>query len=159
MKFSNCLSVTNFSFRILEEQSIRQYVLALFRLPRSEKLYEVASCSVWTPHSRSHRAGTLYTTDSYLCFSSREEGSCILLIPLSEVQILSSSSSSWQKEDFYVAKRCKETSKPKKIYFKTSCKIVYRTLPHLSSLKMSKSILRGVTSHKHEMFISQLTTY
>lgn len=71
--------------RILEEQAIRQYVLALFRLPRSEKLYEVASCSVWTPHSRSHRAGTLYTTDGYLCFSSREEGSCILLIPLSEV--------------------------------------------------------------------------
>ncbi|KAM4730932.1 TBC1 domain family member 8 [Anableps anableps] len=71
--------------RILEEQAIREYVLALFRLPRSEKLYEVASCSVWTPHSRSHTAGTLYTTDSYLCFSSREEGSCILLIPLSEV--------------------------------------------------------------------------
>ncbi|XP_032423818.1 TBC1 domain family member 8 [Xiphophorus hellerii] len=71
--------------RILEEQAIREYVLALFRLPRSEKLYEVASCSVWTPHSRSHTAGTLYTTDSYLCFSSREEGSCALLIPLSEV--------------------------------------------------------------------------
>ncbi|XP_047226467.1 TBC1 domain family member 8 [Girardinichthys multiradiatus] len=71
--------------RILEEQAIREYVLALFRLPRSEKLHEVASCSVWTPHSRSHTAGTLYTTDSYLCFSSREEGSCILLIPLSEV--------------------------------------------------------------------------
>ncbi|KAM4561833.1 TBC1 domain family member 8 [Fundulus diaphanus] len=71
--------------RILEEQAIREYVLALFRLPRSEKLYEVASCSVWTPHSRSHTAGTLYTTDSYLCFSSREEGSCTLLIPLSEV--------------------------------------------------------------------------
>ncbi|XP_038133621.1 TBC1 domain family member 8 [Cyprinodon tularosa] len=73
------------SKRILEEQAIREYVLALFRLPRSEKLYEVASCSVWTPHSRSHTAGTLYTTDSYLCFSSREEGSCLLLIPLSEV--------------------------------------------------------------------------
>uniref|UniRef100_A0A3P9N139 TBC1 domain family member 8 n=1 Tax=Poecilia reticulata TaxID=8081 RepID=A0A3P9N139_POERE len=70
---------------ILEEQAIRQYVLALYRLPRSEKLYEVAPCSVWTPHSRSHTAGTLYTTDSYLCFSSREEGSCTLLIPLSEV--------------------------------------------------------------------------
>ncbi|XP_014894364.1 TBC1 domain family member 8 [Poecilia latipinna] len=71
--------------RILEEQAIREFVLALFRLPRSEKLYEVAPCSVWTPHSRSHTAGTLYTTDSYLCFSSREEGSCTLLIPLSEV--------------------------------------------------------------------------
>uniref|UniRef100_A0AAX7STC9 TBC1 domain family member 8B n=1 Tax=Astatotilapia calliptera TaxID=8154 RepID=A0AAX7STC9_ASTCA len=71
--------------RILEEQAIREYVLALFRLPRSENLYEVASCSVWTPHARCHTAGTLYTTDSYLCFSSREEGNLILLIPLSEV--------------------------------------------------------------------------
>ncbi|XP_042350477.1 LOW QUALITY PROTEIN: TBC1 domain family member 8 [Plectropomus leopardus] len=71
--------------RILEEQALREYVLALFRLPRGERLHEVASCSVWTPHARCHTAGTLYTTDSYLCFSSREEGSCILLIPLSEV--------------------------------------------------------------------------
>uniref|UniRef100_A0A8C7Z4S4 TBC1 domain family member 8 n=1 Tax=Oryzias sinensis TaxID=183150 RepID=A0A8C7Z4S4_9TELE len=71
--------------RVLEEQALREYVLALFRLPRAEKLHELASCSVWTPHARCHTAGTLYTTDSYLCFSSREEGSCTLLIPLSEV--------------------------------------------------------------------------
>uniref|UniRef100_A0AAQ5Y7U7 TBC1 domain family member 8B n=1 Tax=Amphiprion ocellaris TaxID=80972 RepID=A0AAQ5Y7U7_AMPOC len=76
---------TRITKRILEEQAIREYVLALFRLPRGEKLYEVASCSVWTPHARCHTAGSLYTTDSYLCFSSREEGNCILLIPLSEV--------------------------------------------------------------------------
>ncbi|KAM6955462.1 TBC1 domain family member 8 [Lycodopsis pacificus] len=71
--------------RILEEQALREYVLALFRLPRDERLHEVASCSMWTPHARCHTAGTLYTTDGYLCFSGREEGSCILLIPLSEV--------------------------------------------------------------------------
>uniref|UniRef100_A0A4W6DNH6 TBC1 domain family member 8B n=1 Tax=Lates calcarifer TaxID=8187 RepID=A0A4W6DNH6_LATCA len=71
--------------RILEEQALREYVLALFRLPHGERLHEVASCSVWTPHARCHTAGTLYTTDSYLCFSSREEGNCTLLIPLSEV--------------------------------------------------------------------------
>ncbi|KAM6934342.1 TBC1 domain family member 8 [Xenentodon cancila] len=71
--------------RILGEQALRDYVLALFRLPRAEKLYEVASCSVWTPHARCHTAGTLYTTDNYLCFSSRDERSCSLLLPLSEV--------------------------------------------------------------------------
>ncbi|XP_076603786.1 TBC1 domain family member 8 [Chaetodon auriga] len=76
---------TRITKRILEEQALREYVLALFRLPRGEKLHEVASCSIWTPHARCHTAGTLYTTDSYLCFSSREEGSCILLLPLSEV--------------------------------------------------------------------------
>lgn len=71
--------------RILEEQALREYVLALFRLPRAERLLEVASCSVWTPHARCHTAGTLYTTDNYLCFCSKEEGRCTLLIPLSEV--------------------------------------------------------------------------
>ncbi|XP_034041839.1 TBC1 domain family member 8 isoform X2 [Thalassophryne amazonica] len=71
--------------RILEEQALREYIMALFRLPRGERLYEVASCSVWTPHSRCHTAGMLYTTDNYLCFSSRDESHCILLIPLSEV--------------------------------------------------------------------------
>ncbi|XP_070694145.1 TBC1 domain family member 8 [Pempheris klunzingeri] len=76
---------TRITKRILEEQALREYVLALFRLPRGERLHEVASCSVWTPHARCHAAGTLYTTDSYLCFSSREEGACVLLIPLSEV--------------------------------------------------------------------------
>ncbi|XP_032385373.1 TBC1 domain family member 8 isoform X1 [Etheostoma spectabile] len=76
---------TRITKRILEEQALREYVLALFRLPRGERLHEVASCSIWTPHGRCHTAGTLYATDSYLCFSSREEGSCILLIPLSEV--------------------------------------------------------------------------
>ncbi|KAM3862112.1 TBC1 domain family member 8 [Diretmus argenteus] len=71
--------------RVLEEQALREYVLALFRLPRGERLHDVASCSVWTPHGRCHTAGSLYTTDSYLCFSSREEGHCTLIIPLSEV--------------------------------------------------------------------------
>uniref|UniRef100_G3N6Y7 TBC1 domain family member 8 n=1 Tax=Gasterosteus aculeatus aculeatus TaxID=481459 RepID=G3N6Y7_GASAC len=73
--------------RVLEEQALREYVLALFRLPRSERLHEVAPCSVWTPHARCHTAGTLYATDGYLCFSSREEAVCMLLIPLSEVRV------------------------------------------------------------------------
>ncbi|XP_072300071.1 TBC1 domain family member 8 [Eucyclogobius newberryi] len=71
--------------RVLEEQALREYVLALFRLPRSEHLQEVASCSVWTPHARTHTAGTLYCTDQYLCFSSRDEGHCTLILPLLEV--------------------------------------------------------------------------
>ncbi|XP_061923385.1 TBC1 domain family member 8 [Entelurus aequoreus] len=71
--------------RVLEEQALREYVLALFRLPRSERLHEVAPCAAWTPHARCHTAGTLYTTDNYLCFSSHEEGQCLLLLPLYEV--------------------------------------------------------------------------
>lgn len=83
-----CLNLHHLLLRILEEQAIREYALALFRLPRAEKLHEVAHCSIWTPHARCHTSGTLYTTDGYLCFSSREEGNCTLLLPLSEVLYL-----------------------------------------------------------------------
>uniref|UniRef100_A0A8C7MBP6 TBC1 domain family member 8B n=1 Tax=Oncorhynchus kisutch TaxID=8019 RepID=A0A8C7MBP6_ONCKI len=79
---------SNITKRVLEEQALRTYVLALFRLPRGERLQEVALCSVWTPHARCHTTGTLFTTDSYLCFASRDEGHCSLLIPLSEVPIV-----------------------------------------------------------------------
>ncbi|XP_030641622.1 TBC1 domain family member 8 isoform X2 [Chanos chanos] len=76
---------TSITKRVLEEQALRQYVLSLFGLPRAEQLKEVAQCSVWTPHARCHTPGTLYATDSYLCFNSRESGVCVLLIPLAEV--------------------------------------------------------------------------
>ncbi|XP_066562527.1 TBC1 domain family member 8 isoform X2 [Amia ocellicauda] len=71
--------------RVLEEHAQKEYFLALFRLPRRERLHEVVECSLWTPHSRCHTAGTLYASDSYMCFCSREEGCCSLLIPLTEV--------------------------------------------------------------------------
>ncbi|MBN3322816.1 TBCD8 protein, partial [Atractosteus spatula] len=71
--------------RVLEEHAQKEYFLALFRLPRRERLHEAAECSVWTPYSRGHTAGTLHASDSYVCFSGREEGSCTLLIPLAEV--------------------------------------------------------------------------
>ncbi|KAK7154641.1 hypothetical protein R3I94_007841 [Phoxinus phoxinus] len=76
---------TNITKRVLEEQVLRQYVLSLFGLPRAERVQEVMSCSVWTPHARCHTPGTVYTTDGYLCFSSREEGQCTLIIPLAEI--------------------------------------------------------------------------
>ncbi|KAK2850499.1 hypothetical protein Q7C36_009282 [Tachysurus vachellii] len=72
--------------RTLQQQALRQYVLSLFGLPRSEMLKEVMRCSAWTPHARCHTAGNLYITENYLAFSSLQEGQCTLLIPLSEVQ-------------------------------------------------------------------------
>ncbi|KAL7866249.1 hypothetical protein SRHO_G00114960 [Serrasalmus rhombeus] len=80
---------TNVTKRVLEHQALRQYVLSLFGLPRSEKLQEVMNCSMWTPHARCHTPGKLYTTDGYMGFSSRQEGQCTLLIPLAEVLTVS----------------------------------------------------------------------
>ncbi|KAJ8283131.1 hypothetical protein COCON_G00056500 [Conger conger] len=75
----------NITKRVLEQQCVKEYILALFWLPRGAELQEVVLCSVWTPHARCHTPGTLYTTHTHLCFSSREEGVCSLLIPLCEV--------------------------------------------------------------------------
>ncbi|KAI5107551.1 TBC1 domain family member 8, partial [Silurus meridionalis] len=72
--------------RDLEQQALRQYVLSLFGLPRSETLKEAMRCSAWTPHARCHTAGTLYVTENYMAFSSLQEGHCTLLIPFTEVQ-------------------------------------------------------------------------
>ncbi|XP_066542686.1 TBC1 domain family member 8 [Hoplias malabaricus] len=77
---------TNITKRVLEKQALRQYVLSLFGLPRSENLQEMMSCSMWTPHARCHTPGKLYTTDNYMAFCSRLEGQCTLVIPLAEVQ-------------------------------------------------------------------------
>ncbi|XP_016117437.1 TBC1 domain family member 8-like [Sinocyclocheilus grahami] len=99
---------TNITKRVLEEQALRQYVLSLFGLPRAERLQEVMSCSVWTPHARCHTPGTVYTTDGYLCFSSREEGHCTLIIPLTEIlSIEKAESTSALPNPVIISVRCK----------------------------------------------------
>ncbi|KAI2647991.1 TBC1 domain family member 8 [Labeo rohita] len=99
---------TNITKRVLEEQALRQYVLSLFGLPRAESLQEVMSCSIWTPHARCHTPGTVYTTDGYLCFSSREEGQCTLIIPLAEIlSIEKAESTSALPNPVIISVRCK----------------------------------------------------
>ncbi|XP_053563621.1 TBC1 domain family member 8 isoform X2 [Bombina bombina] len=71
--------------RDLEARAQKEYFRALFKLPRKEKLHEVMDCSLWTPFSRCHTAGRMYATDSYLCFASKEEGLCNIVIPLKEM--------------------------------------------------------------------------
>ncbi|XP_048095393.1 TBC1 domain family member 8 [Alosa alosa] len=58
--------------RALDDHVLTQDVLSEFGLPRRESVCEVRVCALWTPYLRSHTHGTLVTTDTYLCFSSRE---------------------------------------------------------------------------------------
>lgn len=102
------LESINITKRVLEEQALRQYVLSLFGLPRAERLQEVMSCSVWTPHTRCHTPGTVYGTDGYLCFSSREEGQCALIVPLAEIlSIEKAESTSALPNPVIISVRCK----------------------------------------------------
>lgn len=75
-----------FFLRDLEARAQNEFFRAFFRLPRKEKLHEVVDCSLWTPFSRCHTAGTMYTSDSYICFASKENGCCTVIIPLREVE-------------------------------------------------------------------------
>ncbi|KAF2986388.1 hypothetical protein EK904_003652 [Melospiza melodia maxima] len=76
---------TQITKRDLEARAQNEFFRAFFRLPRKEKLHEVVDCSLWTPFSRCHTAGTMYTSDSYICFASKENGCCTVIIPLREV--------------------------------------------------------------------------
>ncbi|XP_040280960.1 TBC1 domain family member 8 isoform X1 [Bufo bufo] len=71
--------------RDLEARAQKEFFRAIFKLPRIESLYDVVDCSLWTPFSRCHTPGRIYTSDSYLCFASKEDGVCNVIIPLKEV--------------------------------------------------------------------------
>lgn len=75
-----------FFLRDLEARAQNEFFRAFFRLPRKEKLHEVVDCSLWTPFSRCHTAGRMYASDSYICFASKENGCCTVIIPLREVE-------------------------------------------------------------------------
>ncbi|XP_004704394.2 TBC1 domain family member 8 [Echinops telfairi] len=71
--------------RDLEARAQKEFFRAFFRLPRKEKLHVVMACSLWTPFSRCHTAGQMFTSDSYICFASKEDGCCNVVLPLREV--------------------------------------------------------------------------
>lgn len=75
--------------RDLEARAQNEFFRAFFRLPRKEKLHAVADCSLWTPFSRCHTAGRIFSSDSYICFASREDGCCNVVLPLREVDLVS----------------------------------------------------------------------
>lgn len=71
--------------RDLEARAQSELFRAVFRLPRRERLHAVQDCALWTPFSRRHTAGRLFTSDGYICFASKEEGCCHVILPLREV--------------------------------------------------------------------------
>ncbi|XP_036737306.2 TBC1 domain family member 8 isoform X3 [Manis pentadactyla] len=71
--------------RDLEARAQNEFFRAFFRLPRREKLHAVVDCSLWTPFSRCHTAGRMFTSDSYICFASKEDSCCNVILPLQEV--------------------------------------------------------------------------
>lgn len=57
----------------------------MFRLTQDERLDGHTDCTLWTPFAKTHVMGQLFISTNYICFSSREEDVCQLIIPLREV--------------------------------------------------------------------------
>uniref|UniRef100_A0AAR2KLZ3 TBC1 domain family member 9 n=1 Tax=Pygocentrus nattereri TaxID=42514 RepID=A0AAR2KLZ3_PYGNA len=67
---------------------------ALFRLPKDEKLDGHTDCTLWTPFNKMHILGQMFVSTNYICFTSKEETTCSLIIPLREVTIVEKADSS-----------------------------------------------------------------
>uniref|UniRef100_A0A8C2JBG3 TBC1 domain family member 9 n=1 Tax=Cyprinus carpio TaxID=7962 RepID=A0A8C2JBG3_CYPCA len=75
-------------FRDLDARAKSERYRALFRLPKDEKLDGHTDCTLWTPFNKMHILGQMFVSTNYICFTSKEETACSLIIPLREVTIV-----------------------------------------------------------------------
>ncbi|XP_013363311.1 PREDICTED: TBC1 domain family member 9B [Chinchilla lanigera] len=80
--------------RDLDARAKNECYRATFRLPRDERLDGHTSCTLWTPFNKLHNPGQMFISNNYICFASKEEDACHLIIPLREVTIVEKADSS-----------------------------------------------------------------
>ncbi|XP_051892444.1 LOW QUALITY PROTEIN: TBC1 domain family member 9 [Pristis pectinata] len=80
--------------RDLDARAKSERYRALFRLPKDERLDGHTDCTLWTPFSKMHVVGQMFVSNNYICFTSKEENLCSLIIPLREVTIVEKADSS-----------------------------------------------------------------
>ncbi|XP_032952097.1 TBC1 domain family member 9B isoform X2 [Rhinolophus ferrumequinum] len=74
--------------RDLDARAKNESYRATFRLPGDERLDGHTSCTLWTPFNKLHIPGQMFISTNYICFASKEEDACHLIIPLREVTIV-----------------------------------------------------------------------
>ncbi|XP_045855183.1 TBC1 domain family member 9B isoform X4 [Meles meles] len=70
--------------RDLDARAKNECYRATFRLPRDERLDGHTGCTLWTPFNKLHIPGQMFISSNYICFASKEEDACHLIIPLRE---------------------------------------------------------------------------
>ncbi|KAM8764945.1 TBC1 domain family member 9B isoform 2-T2 [Rhynchonycteris naso] len=80
--------------RDLDARAKNEYYRATFQLPGDEHLDGHTGCTLWTPFSKLHIPGQMFISSNYICFASKEENACHLIIPLREVTIVEKADSS-----------------------------------------------------------------
>lgn len=72
-------------YRDLDARAKNERYRSMFRLTQDERLDGHTGCTLWTPFAKMHVIGQLFISNNYICFNSREEDVCQLIIPLREV--------------------------------------------------------------------------
>ncbi|XP_043918219.1 TBC1 domain family member 9 isoform X2 [Protopterus annectens] len=80
--------------RDLDARAKSERYRAIFRLPKDEKLDGHTDCTLWTPFNKKHIVGQMFVSTNYICFTSKDEQLCSLIIPLREVTIVEKADSS-----------------------------------------------------------------
>ncbi|XP_064423030.1 TBC1 domain family member 9B isoform X2 [Latimeria chalumnae] len=80
--------------RDLDARAKNERYRATFRLPKDERLDGHTDCTLWIPYSKMHIMGRMFVSNNYICFASKEEDLCHLIIPLREVTIVEKAVSS-----------------------------------------------------------------
>lgn len=73
--------------RDLDARAKNERYRSMFRLTQDERLDGHTDCTLWTPFAKMHVVGQLFISNNYICFNSREEDLCQLIIPLREVNM------------------------------------------------------------------------
>ncbi|XP_068460294.1 TBC1 domain family member 9B isoform X2 [Clinocottus analis] len=91
-----CKTLRNVSAlkRDLDARAKNERYRMMFRLTQDERLDGHTDCTLWTPFAKMHVVGQLFISNNYICFNSREEDLCQLIIPLREVSIVEKADSS-----------------------------------------------------------------
>uniref|UniRef100_A0A674K8Q0 TBC1 domain family member 9B n=1 Tax=Terrapene triunguis TaxID=2587831 RepID=A0A674K8Q0_9SAUR len=71
--------------RDLDARAKNDWYRATFRLPKDERLDGHTDCTLWTPFNKMHIPGQMFVSNNYICFASKAEEACHLIIPLREV--------------------------------------------------------------------------
>ncbi|XP_028271359.1 TBC1 domain family member 9B [Parambassis ranga] len=91
-----CKTLKNVSAlkRDFDARAKNEWYRTMFRLTQEERLDGHTDCTLWTPFAKMHVVGQLFISNNYICFNSREEDLCQLIIPLREVSIVEKADSS-----------------------------------------------------------------
>lgn len=83
---SACVHIYFIFFRDLDARVKNEWYRATFRLPKDERLDGHTDCTLWTPFNKIHILGQMFVSNNYICFASKAEEACHLIIPLREVR-------------------------------------------------------------------------